>query len=138
MRSLLDILQRLNMTDKNPIIRYDQIYVSPWGASLEDEERHRALLYRMKAFARPRGSSFGSSDPILTALMRIIIAFYPDFVALAHPDVCEKILHQHCMLLHRYIKKTYGDHANAKFAQAMATCANAREAAEILRRRIPS
>jgi hypothetical protein len=30
----------------------------------------------------------------VTALMRIIIAFYPDSVALTHRDVCDKILHQ--------------------------------------------
>ena len=82
------------MTDKNPVLRYDQIYVSRWGASLEDEERHRTLLYQMKAFARPHGSGFGKSDHILTALMRIIIAFYPDYVKLTHRDVCDRVLHQ--------------------------------------------
>ena len=57
---------------------------------------------------------------ILTALMRIIIAFYPDSVSsLIQREVCEKILNQHCMLLHRYIKKTFGHQANAKFAQVI-------------------
>lgn len=44
MRNLLDILQRLGMADKNPILKYDQMYTSPWGSNLEEEERHKYLV----------------------------------------------------------------------------------------------
>ena len=37
----------------------------------------------------------------------------------------------------RYTKKLFGVNGYAKFAEAMAICADAREAAEILRRRLP-
>jgi hypothetical protein len=37
----------------------------------------------------------------------------------------------------RYTKKLYGANGYAKYAEAMAVCADAREAAEILKRRLP-
>ena len=46
-----------------------QLYVSRWGATLEDEARHRNLIFKMKAFARPDGSSFGSSDLVSSTLL---------------------------------------------------------------------
>lgn len=44
MRNLLDILQRLKMSDNNPVLRYDQIYTSPWGTCPDEEERHKFLV----------------------------------------------------------------------------------------------
>jgi hypothetical protein len=42
-----------------------------------------------------------------------------------------------CCAQFRYTKKLFGDNGYAKFAEAMAICASAREAAEILKRRLP-
>jgi len=44
MRNLLDILQRLKMVDNHPVLRFDQIYTSPWATCLKDEERYKFLV----------------------------------------------------------------------------------------------
>jgi hypothetical protein len=41
------------------------------------------------------------------------------------------------MMLYRYTKKNFGMNGYNKFAEAMSICADAREAAEILRKRLP-
>jgi len=81
----------------------DQVYVSPWAYTLEDEERHKNLIKRMKSWAKLPPNSPTSHDPNLASLMRFIIAFSPDLVELQRRDICEKILHSYCTMLYRYL-----------------------------------
>jgi hypothetical protein len=95
----------------------------------------------MKMFALPtRGHPDGENgfDPYLTSLMRIQIGFSTFSVQLQQPEVCERVLHRYRILLFRYLKNKFGGmNAEAKFAEAMEICATAREAADIVRRRLP-
>ena len=45
--SCLEIFRRYRLRDDQPpMIKYESIYVSPWAASLEEEEDHKRCLAR--------------------------------------------------------------------------------------------
>ena len=43
--------------DQLPMIKYESIYVSPWAASLEEEEDHKRCLARFDSVPKPNNDA---------------------------------------------------------------------------------
>ena len=92
--------------------------------------------------ANPEDNPFGGYeemelDEYLATLMRVILAFTPDFVdGLQRRDICDKIVVRYTTLLHRYLKRYYPANGRAKFAEAIMISAYAREATDIAKHRL--
>ena len=142
--TLIDDLERMNLSDKQPVISYDQVYASPWAASTADEDEYQRLHHKMKMWCqvavKPAKDKQPSPDNMLLTLMRLILMFDPENVMdhLKQRDVCEQLNRNYKMMLYRYISHYYPKQAgDAKINDAMLISAYARQAAKILWFRLP-
>ena len=133
MQEITDKLEEMNISNRKPLFAYHQFFATPWAANYEDERRHFHLMQMMKAW--PRDTIDSPVDEIQVTLMKVILAFSPDFIELERPDLVESVQLRYTMLLQKYLKFKYGADANRRFAKGLMMASYAREAHEIHERK---
>ena len=131
-------LESMNLSDTNPVVKYEHIYASPWTGSYETEERHKELMMKIKLWLRHNENDPGPDDVLLT-LGFFIIALNSDFLVLRNKTKVESMQIRYFNMLQAYLNKKYNDgpRARQKLAGFMPIISYAREAAEILKQRLP-
>lgn len=131
LNDIVEKLAQLNMTDRKPILAYNQFYASPWASSKEAEGRYFNLMIKMKAW--PRDNIASPVDEIQMTLAKMIIAFSPDFLNLEQRSVVEAIQMKYVSMLHRYLVFRYGaKEATKRLAAGLMMSTYAREAQSIV------
>lgn len=131
-------LESMNLSDVNPLVKYEHIYSSPWTGSYETEERHKELVYKIKSWLRHNQNDPAPDDVLLT-LGFFIIALNSDFLTLRNKNKVESMQVRYLNMLRAYLSKKYNNRARAtqKLAAFMPIISYTREAAEILKGRLP-
>ena len=76
-------------------------------------------------------------DDVQSTLMRLVIASSPDFIELERPDLVAKAQLKYATLLQSYLKSKYGlDEARRRFGAGLMIIAHAREANEVIEKRL--
>ena len=132
-------LEAMNLEDANPLIKYEHIYVSPWAEDYEIEKRHKELIDKIKSWLRPSHNPSDPPDEVLLTLGFFIIALNSDFVKLRNKHRVESMQFRYFNMLRAYLNKKYNNTSRAtqKLASFMPIISYTREAAEILKERLP-
>lgn len=138
MEELNSKLTEMNLEGRKPEFKYDQLYPSPWAKTLEDEDRFYKLMLQMKSVPREDGQT--PVDPVHFILMKLIIAFCPDFIQLERRDLVERMQLKYVGFLQKYLSRKYKDRpaeAARRLARSLMVTSWARESDEIMERRLP-
>ena len=136
MRNCLESVKIMDPEEPpKPVIKYNQLYKSPWTSSFYEEIKHKELTYKMKSWTYINGKP----DEVLAALGTIVIVFNSDFLSLKKRPLVEQIQLKYFNLLRSYLNSRLKgkDEATSKFVEAMRLSSYAREASEIAQRRLP-
>lgn len=109
--------------------------MSPWAATYEDEARHFEITQKMRDW--PRDTVNSELDEVMVNLVKLMIGFNADFLTLERRDIVEGAQLRYTQMLQRYLKHKFGEGANKKFSKALEVVAMAREASEIVDRKLP-
>ena len=120
-----------------PVVKYEQIYASPWTSSYEEELHHKKLIWKIKDWLYLNGTQ--KPDDVLVVLGLHIISLNSNFVPLKRRDLVEKAQLRYLKLLQKYLMFKLKDHskAMAKFVETMRVMSYTMEASEIKARRLP-
>lgn len=131
-------LESMNLSDVNPLVKYEHIYSSPWAGSYETETRHKELINKIKSWLR-HNQNDPAPDDVLMTLGFFIIALNSDFLTLRNKTKVESMQVRYLNMLRAYLSKKYNNRARAtqKLAAFMPLISYTREAAEILKERLP-
>ena len=126
-------LRTLGMEGKTkPVIKHDQFFPT---STYEDAVKQKELTAKMKDWARQYPG--GPIDDVQSTLMRLVIASSPDFIELERPDLVAKAQLKYATLLQSYLKSKYGlDEARRRFGAGLMIIAHAREANEVIEKRL--
>ena len=129
-------LEECHITNK-PKLQYSQLYTSPWQASIEDELRHKELLFKIKKFIKPKPSD--KPDKVLAVLGKCMLAFNTDLFHLQRRDIVEGLQMRCLSIMRNYLKIKYNGspQASSRFAEGMRVISYAKEVLEIQKRRLP-
>ena len=121
-----------------PVIKYEQLHVSPWTSSLADEERHKEIIWKIKKWLYLDKES-NKPDDVLVVLGLYVIYFNSSFVNLSKRDVVEKAQMKYLTLLKNYLNYKLKDHTKsmAKFTEFMRVLIYVMEGSEIIKNRLP-
>ena len=131
-------LESMNLADNEPLLKYEHIYSSPWTGSYQTEKRHKELVEKIKSWLR-HDQNDPTPDDVLVTLGFFIIALNTDYLTLQNKNRVESMKIRYFNILRAYLNKKYknGPRAIQKLAGFMPIISYAREAAEILKGRLP-
>ena len=131
-------LESMNLADKEPLVKYEHIYSSPWTGSYQTEKRHKELVEKIKSWLR-HNQNDSTPDDVLVTLGFFIIALNTEYLTLQNKNRVESMQVRYFNILRAYLNKKYnnGPKAIQKLAGFMPIISYAREGAEILKGRLP-
>ena len=132
------LMKKLQNLELKPVVKYEQLHVSPWTPSYNDEERHRQIIWKIKDWLY-LDKDLNKPDDALVALGLVIITLNSTFVPLQRKDIVESAQLKYLTILKNYLKYKIKDHhkAVAKYSDFMGVIAMAMEAGEIQKKRLP-
>lgn len=137
LNEVIEGLGGMSVSEFRPELGYDQVFTSPWAASLEDEVQHQRLMARMQTW--PRDSPEAKVDDVQMNLIKYIILFSTsEQLSLKRRDIVERVQMKFIDLLQKYLKFKYGPgEAGLRFSNGLMVISLAREVYEIQKRRLP-
>ena len=128
----------MNLADNETLLKYEHIYSSPWTGSYQTEKRHKELVEKIKSWLHLNQNDT-TPDDVLVTLGFFIIALNTDYLTLQNKNRVESMQVRYFNILRAYLNKKYnnGPKAIQKLAGFMPIISYAREAAEILKGRLP-
>jgi len=131
---LEELLSRLDLSKNVEETRrpeYKELYPENWVADAKIREQHQETVNKIVRWPRDENNQF---DPLMVALMTLILAFHADFYTLVNRERVEKVQLKYIIILQRYLKsKLKPETSNTKFLDAMLLIDQTREAWQISR-----
>ena len=130
-----DLLQKYNLENFKPVIKFENVYTSPWAPTLDQEVRYKEILEKIQNWLI---SSDGKLDSVLAVLGYCTLGLNTDFLALRNKKLVENLQVRYLNLMRSYLSMKHGpSEGRSKLADFMMIISLTREAAEISKQQLP-